>query len=84
VVETKVQMTINGQTILGADVPVAQSNEVWSEYRLEDGTTLRVKFAVGSIVRLTDQYDPEGNPVYVVKGTVVSIPIVPDGQRKKN
>jgi hypothetical protein len=84
VAETKIQMTLNGQTVLGADVPVTQSNEVWSEYRLEDETTLRVKFAVGSIVRLTDQYDLEGNPVYVVKGTVVSIPIVPDSQRKKN
>jgi hypothetical protein len=83
VAETKIQMTLNGQTVLGADVPVTQSNEVWSEYRLEDETTLRVKFAVGSIVRLTDQYDLEGNPVYVVKGTVVSIPIVPDSQRKK-
>jgi hypothetical protein len=82
--ETKIQMSLNGQMVDASDVPVTQANETWSEYKLEDGTTLRVKLAVGSIVRLADQYDLEGNPVYVVKGVVVSMPIVPDSQRKKD
>ena len=81
--ETKIQMTINGQAIQGSDVPIIESSEVWSEYKLEDGATLRVKFAVGSFVRLADQQDPEGNPVYLVKGTVVSVPIVPESLQKK-
>jgi hypothetical protein len=80
--ETKVHITINGQPVDGSDVPITDSKEVWSEYKLEDGTMLRVKLAVGSVVRMNDQYDLEGNPVYLVKGTVVTVPIVPEGQRK--
>ena len=80
--ETKIQITLNNQTVDAVDVPILQSNEVWSEYNLEDGTTLRVKLVIGSIVRLSDQRDPEGNPIYLTKGTVVSVPIVPDSLRK--
>lgn len=82
--EIKIKTTINGETVDAADVPIAQSSEHWSEYKLEDGTTLRVKFAVGSIIRLTGQYDAENNPIYSVKGTVLTIPIVPDSSKKKN
>jgi hypothetical protein len=84
VAETIIQITVNGQAIHGSDVPIVQSDERWSEYKLEDGTTLRVKLAVGSIVRLADQYDPEGNPVYLVKGSAISVPIVPEGKQKKD
>lgn len=82
--ETMIQMTIGGQTILGADVPITQSNELWSEYILEDGNILRVKLAVGSIIRVADQLDTEGNPVYIVKGSVVSVPIIPDKRQKSD
>jgi hypothetical protein len=82
--EIKIKTTIDGKPVDAADVPVIQSDEHWNEYKLEDGTTLRVKFAVGSIIRLIGQLDPEGNPIYSVKGTVVTIPIVPDNQRKKD
>jgi hypothetical protein len=82
--EVKVKITLDGKTADAMDVPITQSNEHWSEYKLEDGTTLRVKFAVGSIIRLDDKQDAEGNPVYMIKGNVVSIPIVPDSQQKKN
>jgi hypothetical protein len=76
--EVKVKVTLNGQTVDAADVPITQTEERWNEYKLEDGTTLRVKFAVGSIIRVSGQYDAEGNPVYMIKGNVVSVPIVPD------
>jgi hypothetical protein len=75
--EVKVKVTLNGQTVDAADVPITQTEERWNEYKLEDGTTLRVKFVVGSIIRVNGQYDPEGNPVYMIKGNVVSVPIVP-------
>ena len=76
--EVKVKITINGQVVDAVDVPIIQPEERWSEYKLEDGTTLRVKFVVGSIIRVSGQSDPEGNPVYMIKGNVVSVPIVPD------
>jgi hypothetical protein len=81
--EVKVKITLNGQTVDAVDVPITtQPEERWSEYKLEDGTTLRIKFVVGSIIRVSGQYDAEGNPVYMIKGNVVSVPIVPD--KKQN
>ncbi len=76
--EVKVKITLNGQTVDAVDVPIIQPEEHWSQYKLEDGTTLRVKFVVGSIIRVSGQYDAEGNPVYMLKGNVISVPIVPD------
>ena len=50
---------------------------------MEDGSTLRIKFAVGSVMRL-DDFDADGNPIYVVKGTLLTIPlVVPDSLKKK-
>jgi hypothetical protein len=80
--ETKIKTIYNGQSVDALDVPIIQSNELWNEYKLEDGNTLRIKFAVGSIVRVPGEKDPEGNPVYMVKGTIVTIPLVSDGQGK--
>jgi len=81
--ETRIKTIINGQTTEASDVPIVQSNEDWREYRLEDGSTLRIKFAVGSVMRL-DDFDADGNPIYVVKGTLLTIPlVVPDSLKKK-
>jgi hypothetical protein len=82
--ETKIKTMVNNVPMEAFDVPVIQSNEIWSEYKLEDGTTLRIKFAVGSIMRLAGEYDPENNPIYIVKGTVLTVPlIVPESLQKK-
>ena len=82
--EIKTKTMVNNEMVDAADVPIAQSAEHWNEYKLEDGVTVRVKFAVGSIMRIPGKYDPENNPLYIVKGTVVSIPVVPENLRKKD
>lgn len=38
----------------------------WDEYKLEDGTTLKIKLQVNGIYRLEDEYDEMGEPIYVV------------------
>jgi hypothetical protein len=53
----------------GVEVPVEESTEKWSEYRLEDGTVLRAKLTIISAVRVEGQYDPQGNPVYTLNMT---------------
>lgn len=68
----------NGQIVNGFDVPVNQTTERWTDVDLEDGTTLRIKTTVLSVIRQKDQWDPEGNPVYIIKSvpalTIVSSP----------
>ena len=49
---------------LSADkVLVKATEENWSEYILEDGSTVRVKPILARALK-TKEYDPEGNPIY--------------------
>ena len=82
--KTKVQVVPNGPQVDGFKIPIAESSERWSEYTLEDGTIIRIKQVVFEMIRLADQYDPEGNPMYVTKATpILNIVSVPDNLKKK-
>jgi hypothetical protein len=59
----------DGKLVDGVDVPVTESTERSTDVKLEDGTTIRIKPSVLGAVRITGQYDPEGNPMYVLKAT---------------
>lgn len=48
------------------DVPIVDGNEPFVEYKLEDGSILRVKSVATSVLRVDGQYLPDGNPVYLV------------------
>jgi hypothetical protein len=69
--KTKVTLPPDNRTVEGFDVPVESSTERWTELKLEDGSILRVKPAIASIVRIPDLYDPDGNPLYVVRGSMM-------------
>lgn len=51
------------------DVPISESHEKWSEFLLEDGTTVRLRATLVSIARVDSEYDGQGNPTYVVSMT---------------
>ena len=59
----------------GYDIPILESTERWSEVKLEDGTVFRAKISIGQVVRLINERDPAGNPVYQVNGapTIVMV-----------
>lgn len=62
---------------------VERKNEAVAEYRLEDGTVIRVASPITAVLRL-DEYDFEGKPIYLaVPGTSVTVIHVPDEVRKK-
>lgn len=67
----------------GVDVSVRESTERWSEVTLEDGTVLRLKPSVLSAVRIENEFDPDGNPMYAVRaGQVLVIDSAPERLRK--
>jgi hypothetical protein len=73
-----------GHTVEGFEVQIAKASEPWTELHLSDGTLIRVKTIVASIVRIDGQFDNDGNPVYVIKSTpAISLIEVPDHLRKK-
>jgi hypothetical protein len=83
--ERKVRLPMpDGKTVDGIEISIARSSEPWSELTLSDGTLMRIKSIVSSVVRVDGQYDQEGNPVYVVKATpAISLVDVPERLRRK-
>jgi hypothetical protein len=54
------------------EVEVLEARETWSEYRLADGTVLRVKPIMIAVTRVDDAETANGEPVYNMKSTLVT------------
>jgi hypothetical protein len=67
--KVKFAMPPDGKIVEGFEVPVVESTERWTEVKLEDGSILRIKPSVLSAVRVPGQWDPDDNPMYVLKAT---------------
>ena len=61
-----------GAASTAQDVDVLEAKEVWSEYRLSDGTVLRIKPVMITISRMEGEHTIEGDPVYNMKSTLVT------------
>jgi hypothetical protein len=73
----------NGEQIEADLVGFRSSGEEhWNEYLLEDKTVLRMKPVVTEILRLEGQYDPMGNPAYLIQSTNVTTVDAPDELRR--
>ena len=64
------------------DVDVLEAKEVWSEYRLADGTVLRIKPVMIAVSRIEGEYTLDGDPVYNMKSTLVTDLRAPQELRK--
>jgi hypothetical protein len=49
-----------------ADVDFSEEQETWNIYRLNDGTTMKVKLVLRGVKRLK-RYSPDGNPIYIIQ-----------------
>ena len=61
-----------GAVSTAQDVDVQKAKEVWSEYRLADGTVLRIKPVMITVARMDGEHTLEGDPVYNMKSTLVT------------
>jgi hypothetical protein len=51
-----------------------QAKEEFVEYKLEDGSVLKIKGVASSVLRVENQFLPDGSPIYiVVMNPVVSV-----------
>ena len=64
------------------DVDVLEAKEVWSEYRLSDGTVLRIKPVMITVSRIEGEHTIDGDPVYNMKSTVVTDVKAPQALKK--
>lgn len=59
-------------TPAASEVEVLEAREAWSEYRLADGTVLRVKPIMIAVTRMDGAEASNGEPVYNMKSTLVT------------
>ena len=61
----------------GENVDFKEEKESWNEYKLSDGTTLKVRTILTGVRRLK-KFKPDGEPVYLIQSQnvvrVVNIP----------
>jgi hypothetical protein len=58
--------------------------EFWSEYVLDDGTSVRLKLVVTAVYSVPDAFDADGNPMYLVNSTNVMAVNAPESLRRKD
>lgn len=81
--ERKVKVTLpNLGAVDATPVQVVESTERWSDVKLDDGTTLRIKPVVMAVSRIDGHYDQEGNPMYAVQAGQAMTANAPDHLRK--
>jgi hypothetical protein len=61
----------DGRLFTGPDVAINEQTERWSEIMLEDGSKLRVKPNVVSVIRVEGQWDSDGHPLYAIKSNII-------------
>jgi hypothetical protein len=54
------------------EVDVAEAKEAWSEYRLTDGTVLRIKPVMIGVSRINGTETADGEPAYNMRSTLVT------------
>ena len=64
------------------EIEILEAKERWSEYRLADGTTLRLRPVMIAVFRADGQYTPDGDPVYNMKSTLITDVRAPDSAAK--
>ena len=78
----KKQYNVGGQMVVGEEVSFEVDREHFNTYILEDGTSVRFKAVVMKFIRL-EQYNPEGEPLYMVQATNALVADVPDSLKRK-
>ena len=79
----KVTNPMDGKSVDGFDVPVLETTERWTDVKLEDGTSLRIKPSVLSAIRVPGLFDQDGNPLYMLRATNALLVVEAKDQYKK-
>ncbi len=77
----RVRITYQGEPVEGEEIDFEPLREQWNEYRLSDGTLLRMKLVIAKVLRL-DKRNEAGEPIYVINSqNVVSVSVPPELMR---
>lgn len=73
----------SGKEVAAEEMEFKAINENWNEYELEDGSRIKIKLVCGKIIKIENEYDDDGNPVYRLLSTNVLTVTSPSEIRRK-
>ncbi len=79
----KRKIKLGDKEVTAQDIAFEAEKENWNVYVLEDGTTLKVKTVLAEVLRVDNEYGPNGDPIYIVNATPVLSSSSPEQLRKK-
>jgi len=72
----------NGKTVDAKSIDFEANKEEWNIYKLEDGTILKVKTILTSVIR-ADVHDlVTGDPLYQIQSKLITSTLVPEKLKK--
>lgn len=83
-VARKKKIRIGDALVDATEVGFRPAGEHWNEYLLDDGTVVRIKLVVTSVVRVDGQFDNDGDPLYMVNSTNVMGVSSPEDLRRSS
>lgn len=74
----------NGRKVEAINVDFDVEKEDWNKYVLKDGSILKFKAVISSIIRTEDYDHNTGKPIYIIQSTNISQVSVPESLRLTN
>ena len=72
-----------GRQVPGEQVEFEPSSEPFSQYKLADGTTVKVKLVLLDAVRAENEYNDNGDPIYLFQfQQIIGVLTPPELKRK--
>jgi hypothetical protein len=72
-----------GRKVEGELIDFQSKNESWNQYELADGSSMKMKVVLLEIMRLLNEHNPAGEPVYVFTAQQITAVDSPDHLKKK-
>ena len=73
----------DGRQVEATVMTFRAGGEHWNEYLVDDGSVVKVKLVATEILRLDGEYDPSGNPIYLMGSTNVMAVDAPENLRRE-
>ena len=77
------KVAYEGKMVDAEQLEFAAEQEPWAAYKLDDGTVAKFKHVLAKAYKLTNQFLPNGDPVYIFQAGAVASLEVPENLRKR-
>lgn len=79
--ERMIKVNFQGRVVDGIEMDF-KAKEEWSIVEVADGTIIRMKPVPTSVIKIVDEYDVAGNPIYTIQASNVMAVSAPEEIKK--